>query len=294
MSIRNLRIFEEVYQTENISKAAEHLYLAQPAVSRSIKELETEYEVSLFERRNHRLIKTEAADLLHAKADLILKNYDSLKPLLKESAEEATIRLGTNTTAASFFIPSVVSSFKEKYPHVRLEVFVNNEVEIMEMLKQNRIDLALVENNISQKNYSAELIGQSVMCAICAYKSSYPKKMNLSDITQYPLLLREKGSAQRNYIDALLQSHDISVSALWQSSSTSALIHACMHDIGIAFVPESFVKDLIQKKKLRKILISDEDLIRNCYLVQYAASYISEPKQYLIDAIKEKYQAETI
>lgn len=293
MSLRNLRIFQEVYQTESITKASENLYLAQPAVSRAIKELEKEYDVILFERRNHKLIKTKIADLLYAKADNILKNYDALEEALKEEKETGTIHLGTNTTAGKYIIPSAASLFQKKYPDIRLEVSVNNEDNLLEQLEKNILDLALVENNVSTPKLHAALIGKSPMCAICAYDSHYPENIELSDLQKYPILLREKGSAQRNYMDAIFEAHNLSIAPLWQSSSTDALIYACMENLGIAFIPKRSLKNHIQNKKLRTILIKDEELIRNCYLVTYKDKYLNEATQDLVRMIKA-YYADTI
>lgn len=293
MSLRNLRIFQEVYRTGSVTQASRNLYLAQPAVSRAIRELENEYHVILFERRNHALIRTNIADLLYAKTDIILKNYDALEESLKEEKETGTIHLGTNTTAGKYIIPSAASAFHEEYPQIRLEVSVNNEVTLLEEIEKNRLDLAIVENTVTNQNMDTVLAGKSEMCAIAAYQSDYPDTMELSDLRKYPVLLREKGSAQRHYMDALFEAHDLSITPLWQSSSTDALIYACMCNIGISFVPKRSVEEYVKNKKLRIISITDEKLIRNCYLVSYKDKYFNEAVQYLISLIKKDY-ADTI
>lgn len=287
MSLRNLRIFVEVYKEESISKAANKLYISQPAVSTAIKELEKEYSVILFERMNKRLYKTEAADTLYSTAITILEMYDSIHSSLENDATITTIHLGSNTTIASTILPNIILCFQKEFPSIQVHVHVSNEEWLESKLQTHELDLALIENNIDLKDFHKEIIVQSPLAVITSKSNSCPSSMKLNLLSQYPLLLREKGSATRNYCDAIFESHNISIHPIWESTSTDALLQAATKGLGLAIVPQSCINSFHDSKKLKVISLKDEKLIRNCYLVYHKDKYLSFPLKEFINTIKQ-------
>lgn len=288
MSLRNLRIFVEVYKEESISKAANNLYISQPAVSTAIKEIEKEYSAILFERMNKRLYKTEAADKLYSKAITILEMYDSIHSSLENDASITTIHLGSNTTIASTILPDIILSFQKVFPSIQIHVHVSNEEWLEEKLQSHELDLALIENNIDLKDFHKESIAQSSLSIISSKKFLCPTSMKLNQLSEYPLLLREKGSATRNYCDAIFESQNILIQPIWESTSTDALLQAATKGLGLAIVPQSCISSFHDSKKLKVISLKDEKLIRNCYLVYHKDKYLSLPLMKLIDIIHQK------
>ena len=98
MTIRHMRIFLEVCRTMNVTRAAENLYMTQPAVSRSIREMEKHYGVRLFERLNQRLYLTDSGRRMHAYAVHIVDTFDRMERELSDGDERGVLRVGASIT----------------------------------------------------------------------------------------------------------------------------------------------------------------------------------------------------
>lgn len=94
MTIRHMRIFLEVCRTMNVTRAAENLYMTQPAVSRAIREIEQTYSIRLFERLNQRLYLTDSGRRMHAYAVHIVDTFDRMERELSDGDERGVLRVG--------------------------------------------------------------------------------------------------------------------------------------------------------------------------------------------------------
>lgn len=285
MSFRNLKIFMQVYETRSISKAAILLYITQPAVSRAIKDIEKEYDCILFERTNRTLIPTNSADILYTNLLPIIENYENLKDTLQKESLSSTFQIGSNSTIAKYYLPTIIKDYTTQYPNIQIHVIVENEITLQTKLKKHEIDVAIVENNIQSKDLLSIYLTQSPLSIIASTNYNIPSTCSIEQLATYPLLLRESGSAQRNYINAIFEAHNLTISPVWQSSTTDVLIHAAKQGLGIAIVPTIFTKN---KKDLKHISLINEKLVRNCYLVYHKDKYISNSLQNFIDVLQQK------
>ena len=108
MTIKHLRIFVTVYQEGNVTRAASLLHMTQPAVTRSIQELENHYGIRLFERINHKLYRTKRGEDLYARALHILDSFDDLE---KEFQNPEIIFAGKKDLEKNYAIPSAFSAY---------------------------------------------------------------------------------------------------------------------------------------------------------------------------------------
>ena len=285
MSFNDLRIFKEVYEQQSITQAAKNLYISQPAVSRAIKQLESKYTISLFERTGKQLLRTEAANTLYASVSTILETYDSISDTLKNTSEIYTIRIGSNTTLAKYALPQIITTFTSLHPTVTIQVIVANEANLIQALQHHELDLALIENNITENNLHSIYICDSPLALISSKKFPIPTSCTMEQLTKYPLLTREKGSALRNYLDAIFAAHQLTIAPLWQSTNTEVLLEACKNGLGVAIVPRIYIDHTF-----KEIKILDEPLIRKCYLVYHKNKYIPCLLQQFMEYIKNEIQ----
>lgn len=278
MTIRHMKIFLEVYRTENITKAAEHLHMTQPAVTRTIQEIENYYGVRLFERINRRLYVTETGKQFYKQALHIVDSFDNIEKTLRNWDTFGVLRVGSSITLGNFVLPELVCRFKENHPNIKIYANVSNGSNLQKALLNNHLDLALVEGEVSEADlmseqfYSDQLIlimpvGHPLMCQ---------EKIYLSDLSKYDLLLREKGSAGRIYIDSVFAVHGISVTPLWESVSTQAIIKAVSKGIGIALLPEMLVKKDIENGIICTKKIEDVIFKRKNYIVWHKNKYFTK------------------
>ena len=147
MTIRYMRIFVEVYQALNITKAAEQLHMSQPAVTRAIQELEHYYGVRLFERINRRLVVTETGRQLYPQALHIIDSFDALEKGLHSWDTFGILRVGASITIGNCLLPRLMERARQISPHIRLYAEIRNSAALQAALIDNRLDLALVDSS---------------------------------------------------------------------------------------------------------------------------------------------------
>ena len=145
MTVRHMYIFKTVCECQSITAAAGKLNMTQPAVSVAIKELESFYQVKLFERMNRTIYLTEAGNTLREYADSILDQFEEAEAVLRDGTSMARCRMGVNVSVGETFLPGMLKLLEEKIPGIHMEVLVGNTVTIEEKLNENEIDFAVVD-----------------------------------------------------------------------------------------------------------------------------------------------------
>lgn len=126
MTLRHFRIFVAVCKQGGITKAAESLYLAQPAVSLAVRELEEHYDVRLFDRIGRRLYLTEAGKEFLAYAERILALCDDLEKGARQWDEQSPLHIGSSMTIGTKLLPGLVRRFRQQYPAAKVTVEIKN------------------------------------------------------------------------------------------------------------------------------------------------------------------------
>lgn len=153
MKLSQLRYFVAVCRFNNISKAAESLYVSQPAISSSIKELEAEFGLNLFHRKNNKLLLTMEGEFLKAKAELILASVDKLSNQMKDLGHNKNyIRIGIPPMIGTFLFPTIYREFKEQYPAIEIELVESGSLATIEEVEDDQVDLAIAVIDSSVKD----------------------------------------------------------------------------------------------------------------------------------------------
>lgn len=277
-TIHSLRIFLEVYRTHSVTEAARNLFITQPAVTRAVQDLEKEYSIRLFERYHRRLIPTAVAERLYTHSTQIVASMDAMEEMLKQEHYQSKIRIGTSITIGTLLMPEIAQRFARLYPDTRLEITVSNSSILQADLLDNTLDTALIEDSIHETDLHAVPFYHDEMVLILPKEHPLARKktITLREITDYPMLLREKGSAGREYVDALFAKENLVLSPLWQSVSTQALVNAVDAGIGIAILPRYLCEDAVKKKNILIHPISHLPMKRTYYIVTHKEKYMSE------------------
>ena len=277
MTIRHMRIFAEVYRTENVTQAAGQLHMTQPAVSRAIQELEQYYGVQLFERMNRRLYVTEAARSFYGHAMHILETFDLMEQELRDWEELGKLRIGSSISIGSRILPGLITEFNKMYPKIKVSVLISNSQAVQQAVVRNDLDLGLVEGSVTEEDLCAEAFQRDKLLLIMHREHPLleKEKIRLEDLQEYDLLLREPGSAVRDYLDHLFAVHEMSVTPLWESTSTQALLGAVQKGIGISILPEMLVRDALDAGEICSAPLFGESLIRDHHLVRHKNKFLT-------------------
>ena len=277
MTVRHMKIFIQVYQTQSITRAAELLHMTQPAVTRAIQEIEHYYGVHLFERLNRRLYRTESGRMLYEHAIHIVDSFDRMEKGLRDWDEFGVLRVGGSITLGNVLLPGVTAAFRTRHPDLRVKVTVSNGEYLQECLLDNRLDLALIEGGMFQEPLHVEPLLQDRLVLIFPlhHELGRKEKIYLRDLAGYDLLLREPGSAGRSFVDQVFAARNIQVEPVWESASTQAIVKAVAAGLGISLLPRQLVLGDIRAGTVATRPVEDESLQRENFMVWHRNKFLT-------------------
>ncbi|MFV0522843.1 MAG: LysR family transcriptional regulator [Mangrovibacterium sp.] len=261
-------VFMAVAEKLSFSKAAQMLFISQPAVTKHIKELENKFQTNLFERKGNKIHLSPAGELCYNKLKLIRQQYQELAYELGRinDVHRGQLNIGASSTISQYVIPEVLANFHKRYPFIKLNLFNGNSDTIIRRLQQNELDIALVENNHSENNirYAAFLDDEIIAVASPAQSIARKKRLNTNDLQHLALVLREEGSGSLEVIIEYLSKHiDIAnLNIAMHLGSTEAIKNFLCEFNGIAFVSERSVKRELENKHLVQIPINNLHIVR--------------------------------
>ena len=218
MSVFRLKVFESVARNLSFTKSSRELFISQPAITKHIQELESQYRTRLFERMGNRISLTESGRLMLEHAQHILDEYAKLdyEMNLLHDEHRGTLRLGASTTIAQYVLPPLLARFVEKFPQVSLSLLNGNSEEVERALQEHRIDLGLVEGNIRQTNLKYTPFLKDELVAVVNARSKWKdrEEISLDELCAIPLVLRERGSGTLDVLVSALAEHNIRLSDL--------------------------------------------------------------------------------
>jgi len=253
-SLDNFRlvVFRAVAEQRSFRKAAEELYLTQPAVSLQVKALEEEIGVQLFDRSGTQIALTEAGKLL-------LNYSQQANALLVQAQQEIAaldgdhagkLALGASTTIAQYVLPRLLGEFSRAHPRVHLTMIGGNTEQIVEAVVEQTIALGLIEGPARSRDVKTEpfLEDELVLIVPSAHEWGEIKSIPCSEIAAVPLLMRERGSGTRRVVEMALARQGVKLGSLrivMELDSTEAIKSAVEAGLGIGFVSRwAIAKDL--------------------------------------------------
>lgn len=263
MNIRLLRIFKLVCETGNITKTAELLYMTQPAVSLAIKELEAETGLVLFDRPGRRLEITDSGKLYLEKVYQLLELCDELEQSPAEIKKQVALRIGCCITIACSWLPDIVTAFRSIAPDKPLQLIVCSAAQVMSLLQDNKIDLALYEGIAPGSIWTSTPISRYKLIPVCSPEHSFAQKksVGLDTLMDEPLLLRESGSAIRDTFDSFLRLNHRIAQPVMTSTNTQALIAAAANNLGVSILPDVSIAYAVSKNMLHPFTVEEMQLV---------------------------------
>lgn len=286
MTIRHLKIFVSVCEHNSVTRAAEALYMAQPTVSHCIAEMEKHYNVELFERINQRLVLTDIGKELFIKGKDILTEFEEFENLAESRGKNPRLRVGSAITLGQTVIPQFMQALGESGLNIRSHIVIKPSAAIQRELERGNLDFAILDGEITSPYLVAQPFREEKLVAVAHHDFEAPTSLRLNEFVKYPLLLREQGNLARDYLEKLLHDHNLSVRPTIDSVNNQVLITATFARLGIAFLPDSVVREYIEKQRLKEILVEDLDAIRTNYIVIHKNKKLNPLQQQAFDILK--------
>lgn len=279
-SLDNFRlvVFRKVADQLSFRKAAEELYLTQPAVSLQIKALEEDLGVQLFDRTGAHIKLTAAGQVLLRYAEqassLLVQAEHDIAALSGDHAGH--LALGASTTIAQYVLPRMLGAFTKAYPRVQPTLVSGNTEEIVTAVEDQKIALGFIEGPARSRGVKTEpfLTDELVLIAATANELAERAVVSCAELKSAPLLMRERGSGTRRVIELALERQGLKrnlLNIIMELDSTEAIKSAVEVGLGIGFISRwAIAQDLRLNQSFKIVEIEGLKIHRN-FLLAYAS-----------------------
>lgn len=291
MTIRHLKVFICVCKHGSMTKAADELFIAQPAVSNTIAEIEKNYNVKLFERINRRLFLTDEGKSLLIRAQEVVSAFNEFEEQALNSSKKPLLKIGSSLTIGKQKLPWLLRRLKENFAGIDFQVSINQTSIIENKILNGTLDFAFIQGKPSDPNIKSRLVDCNTLIAVCGKKYNMPDTVTLKELCKYDLLLREDESVSREFLDHIFALENLVVTPVMESISNQALISAAVQNLGITIMPEAMLTRQLENGGLRKITVSDYEFTRNSYLIYHKDKTFGSVKKEIFDYCYKNYKA---
>lgn len=245
----------------NYTKAAAELNITQPGVSQHIKYLESYYGDKLFCYSNKALELTRSG--VRLRDAMISIKHDSI--LLKRMIEErgksiGSIRFGATLTVGEFMMPGYLTDFIRKNKNIPIDFKIADTKELLDLLAAGSIDFAVIEGYFQKNQYDFMTVSKEPYILVCGKDYPLEEHIELDELFQHNLIVREEGSGTREILDRYLSDKGYTVADFVRSltiSSIHVIKHLLENNCGISFMYETAVRKELQAGTLRSVGIPD-------------------------------------
>lgn len=269
MDLAQLKTFCIIIEEKSFSRAAQRLFLTQPAISMQIKALENDIGQVLFDRSTKEIMCTEAGNLLYPCAQRVLQEIDNARNKIDEikNLVRGQLTLGCSDTVSSYLLPSFLSQFLEKYPF--LEVSVRNRPTqfIVRMVLEQEVDIGFVTMPV--KNDTLQFCSFHSYHDVVLYSPQHPLSMktciSLEDLTSYRLLLLEPQTMTRTLLEKAFMQAQCRPQSFMQFGSVEVQKAFARNNLGVAIVPDFAINKRTERciaRRIRDVPVRDIAVVK--------------------------------
>jgi DNA-binding transcriptional LysR family regulator len=294
-TVDQLRILKAIVQEKSFKKAAESLYISQPAVSFQIQNLEKSLNTALFYRHTRKAQLTDAGKLLSEYSIKILslceESYRSIKDL--ENLKVGSLTIGASQTIGTYLMPKLIGRFREKYPNVSVRLEVHSTRKAAWGVAQGSLDLAITGGEIPnelEKVLDVQAYAWDELVLILPKSHPFAERecLNQNDLYKLKFLTLEEDSSYRRVLNNILEQNNVDSNKLhieMELSSIEAIKNAVESGLGAAFVSISAIKKELMLKTLAHLKINDLNVKRRLSIIVNKERYRSKATEMFMKEI---------
>ena len=285
MTIRHLQIFVAVADCGKMRAAAERLHISQPSVSQAVRELESYYNIKLFERLSQRIYITETGKKLLPYARHIIDSFETMEGFINDTSAGNVIRVGGSVSVGTRLLPPMIKSLENEVPDVDVCVIVDNTAAIEGKIQRSELDIAVVEGIVRNDELVKKDIYDDELVLVVGPEHelfNHPG-IKLKELTKHALISRESGSVERNQFEQFLLEHDIKMKNKWSCSNTETIKKAVLNGEGIAILSRMVIEKEIAAGEVRVLNVENTRMKRKIKLIYHKNKYISQSMKQFID-----------
>ncbi len=270
VTLRQIEVFQSVARHLSYTRAAEELYLSQPAVSMQIKQLEGNLGLALFEQLGKKIYLTEAGQEFYNYSRLVSQQLDEAEAVLEDLKGVTRGRLAVSVAStANYFATRLLAAFARRHPDITISLDVTNRESLLHQLDANETDLVIMGKPPEQIDLETEAFAENPLVIIAAPKHALASKKNipLKKLQQETFVVRESGSGTRIAMERFFSEQGAELTTGMEMTSNEAIKQAVEAGLGLGIVSIHTLELELEAKRLKILDAESFPILRHWYVV---------------------------
>lgn len=259
LSFHQLEIFRTVARLLNFSRAAEELYISQPAVSKQVKELEKALGTQLFRREGRRVHLTDAGRVVYDYAAHAFVLTEELRRAIAElqGPGRGYLRLAATCVPATYLVPRVLAAFQERYPEVHLSLDVSDKAAVSRQVVQHQVDAGVIDSAVVPADVHWQPFATIPILLVASpdHPAGPRGTAAPAGLGQETIIVEQEGSGTREVMEQELDRLDVQPARTIEIGNVEVIKRAVAANLGVAFLPLSCVQAELDRGELKRLTL---------------------------------------
>lgn len=290
INLNQLRAFYQAAKCQNVSVAAKHLFVSQPAVTAQVKIFEETCGLKLFKRKGRNLYLTDEGKTLYDFACKIFEYEKKIEDAVEQMKElkQGTLRLGSAKTYARYFMPFLLTGFRDAYPAIKIHLDEGSSLEMFHSLidlKNEVVILAKTDDNpdIAFIPFSRE---ELVLILPPNHRLANKGSISFEQLSEESIIMKDPGSGTRRLVDDLFAQNNCTPNVLIETSDAEIIKLMVQHGEGVSFLVREAVALELQGGKLTTVKLKDQDIFLDVSIAYLKNQPLSPPAQAFLKSLE--------
>lgn len=273
MNLSQLKAFLAVAQDRSFSRAAEKLYLTQPAVSKQIQALEEGLGMRLFDRVGRSILLTEAGNILHDHAHIVFQTLEEARETITQlrGLQRGHLRISAASTIGTYMLPQPLGELKAQFPGIEISLAITNKARVVQQVLNHEVELGFVGPPVEPAELEREeyLLDELVLILAPTHRLAREESVGVAELAEEVFILREQGSGTREIMEEELGRVHVSLKKAMELGSTEAIKQAVAANLGVSIVSKFAISLEILQGRLAVARLPELNLSRQLFVIHH-------------------------
>lgn len=283
MNLSQLKAFLAVAQDGSFSRAAEKLYLTQPAVSKQIQALEEALGMRLFDRVGRSILLTEAGNILRDHAHIVFQTLEEARETITQlrGLQRGHLRISAASTIGTYMLPQPLGELKAQFPGIEISLAITNKARVVQQVLNHEVELGFVGPPVEPAELEREeyLLDELVLILAPTHRLAREESVGVAELAEEVFILREQGSGTREIMEEELGRVHVSLKKAMELGSTEAIKQAVAANLGVSIVSKFAISLEILQGRLAVARLPDLNLSRQLFVIHHGGRTLSPAAQ---------------
>jgi DNA-binding transcriptional LysR family regulator len=290
INLNQLRAFYQAAKCQNVSVAAKNLFVSQPAVTAQIKLFEENCGLKLFKKKGRNLFLTEEGKTLFNYARKIFEYERKIEDAVEQMRElkKGSLRLGSARTYARYFMPFLLTGFREAYPHIKIHFDEGSSLEMIHSLLDLKNEVVIIAKADDHPNIAFIPFSREELVLILPpnHRLANKDRIRLAQIAEAPIIMKDPGSGTRKLVDELFAKNNCTPNILMETGDAEIIKLLVQHGEGVSFLVKEAVAVELQEKKLVTVPLKKEPIFLDVSIAYLKTQPLSPPAQAFLTSLE--------